>query len=59
MSEDETSQREPPPRQVVRKPYRAPRLARLGTLTELTENIGSSAMNNDSASHTDAFHKTA
>jgi len=30
-----------------RKPYRAPRLERLGTLTEITASVGSSTNKND------------
>ena len=33
-----------------RKPYRAPRLERLGTLTELTASVGVSSMKNDHGS---------
>jgi hypothetical protein len=33
-----------------RKPYRAPRLERLGTLTELTASLGSSTNKNDHGS---------
>ena len=33
-----------------RKPYRAPRLERLGTLTEITASVGSSSHKNDHGS---------
>jgi hypothetical protein len=43
---------EPKPRSEAsrRKPYRAPRLERLGTLTEITAAVGSSTNKNDHGS---------
>lgn len=34
-----------------RKPYRTPRLERLGTLTEITANIGTSGKNDHAGPH--------
>ena len=45
----------PPSRPTARKPYRRPRLVRLGTLTELTANINSASGDIDNVH---SAHKT-
>ena len=50
MSDKADSETKPRSEASRRKPYRAPRLERLGTLTELTAAVGVSSMKNDHGS---------
>jgi hypothetical protein len=42
-----------------RKPYRTPRLARLGTLTEITAAVGNNSNKNDHAGPQQVLRKTS
>jgi hypothetical protein len=57
MSDSIASGRGPSPREgAPRRPYRRPRLERLGTLTEITASISASGKKNDHGSR--PFNKT-
>jgi len=59
MRSDKDSDGTPPRDGARRKPYRSPRLQRLGTLTEITASVGSSSNKTDHAGPQAPLRKTS
>lgn len=58
MADDRSPNAKPRPDVPRRRPYRTPRLARLGTLTELTATVGTQNKNDHGGAHP-PFTKTS